>query len=168
MRDATLPFIGMYARPVNLLFESQDNITTSVLVESTSTTTLVPYSEAEDAAAYLESHIGTYNAAVLSQKTRYEGLTPYSSNVIVLGSDGLLAETAISDARYNNNEYMVNLINDLTGQEGGINISAVSFTSETFNASNAAAITTLIVFMIVIPLAALGGGFTFWLMRRRK
>ncbi len=168
LRDATLPFIGMYARPVNPLFESQDNITTSVLVESTSTTTLVPYSEAEDAAAYLESHIGTYNAAVLSQKTRYEGLTPYSSNVIVLGSDGLLAETAISDARYNNNEYMVNLINDLTGQEGGINISAVSFTSETFNASNAAAITTLIVFMIVIPLAALGGGFTFWLMRRRK
>lgn len=168
LRDSTLPFIGMYTRPVNLLFETQDNITTTSLIQSTETTSLVPYSETEDANAYVQNHVGTYNAAVLSQKTRYDGLTPITSNVIVLGSDGLLADSVISDARYNNNEYMVNLINDLTGQEGGINISAVSFTSETFNASNAAAITTFIIFMIVIPLAALAGGFTFWLMRRRK
>lgn len=168
LRDASLPFIGMYTRPVNQLFESRDNITTSVLIQSSATTSLVPYSENEDANVYLESHVGTYNAAMLSQKTRYEGTTPYRSNLIVLGSDGLVADSVIGDARYNNNDYMVHLINDLTGQEGGINISAVSFSSETFNASNAAAITTLVIFLVLIPLAALGGGFAFWLMRRRK
>ena len=168
LRDSSLPFIGMYTRPVNQLFETNNNISTTVLIQSTNTTSLVPYSESEDANAYLQSHVGTYNAAVLSQKTRYDGLTPISSNVVVLGSDGLLADSVIGDARYNNNEYMVNLINDLTGQEGGINISSVSFTSETFNASNAAAITTFVIFMILSLVAALAGGFTLWMMRRRK
>ena len=171
LRDATLPVLGLYARPVNLLFEAQDNITTTPLIQSHDTATLIPYNYSQGDAeytAYLDSHVGTYNAAVLSQKTRYEGVTPYRSNVLVLGEESLLQQTVMEDARYNNNEYMVNLINELTGQEGGLDISAVSFTSETFTASNAASITVLIIFLIVIPVAALGGGFTLWLMRRRK
>ena len=116
----------------------------------------------------MNNHVGAYNVAALAQKTRYDGLTPYSSNVLVLGDTSLLQQAVTQDARYNNNQYMVNLVNELTGQSGGINISAVSFTSETFTASSAAAVTTLVIFMILIPVAALGGGFAFWLVRRRK
>lgn len=171
LRDSSLPVLGLYARPVNLLFEAQDNITTTALIQSHDTATLIPYNYSQGDAEYtdyMNNHVGTYNVAALAQKTRYDGLTPYSSNVLVLGDTSLLQQAVTQDARYNNNQYMVNLVNELTGQSGGINISAVSFTSETFTASNAAAVTTLVIFMILIPVAALGGGFAFWLVRRRK
>ncbi len=171
LRDSSLPVLGLYARPVNQLFESSSNITTTALIQSHSTSTLIPYqydSGTSEYTSYMESHVGTYNVAVLAQKTRYEGVTPYNSNVLVLADTSMLQQTLVESASYNNNQYIVNLINELTGQSGGINISAVSFSTETFTASNAAALTTFIVFMIVIPVAALGGGFAFWLARRRK
>ncbi len=66
--------------------------------------------------------VGPFNLSVLSQKTRYEGTTPYSSSVYLCGSTSFIDDYFMSNIDGNNKqtaEYMIKLIKYLVSSTQG-------------------------------------------------
>ncbi|MGI5959602.1 MAG: Gldg family protein [Massiliimalia sp.] len=167
LRQPDLPFLVYQARPVNALFDASGNRTTSVLLQSKDSSIAVPLDA--DASFDMDSaEKQSYGIAVMGQRTRYEGTDPFTSSVVVFGSLDLFNEQFISNAQYNNNEYTVNLMNQICGKENNVNISSVSFDADQLNVTAAQAMVLMVIFLYVLPIAMIVVGVVVWLRRRNK
>lgn len=167
LRQADLPFIGSYCRPVSTLWEESGNRTTTVLLSTPQTAILVPY-DADENFDISAQEQKAYGAAVLGQRTRYEGSEGISSNVLVFGGTELFNASLTSSATFNNNEYTVNLINGLAGKEESISIVDVSFDEETLTITQSQYFTMNVLFMFILPIAMIVIGIVIWVLRRNK
>lgn len=172
-----LPVVSYFARPVKLLFESSGSVTTVPLL-STADTAYVLTQEMQD--SYNESGVepsdadikslqGVYNTIALANKYAFDSdNNRRDSNVLVYGSSNMLDENITGAAYYNNGDYFVSAVNKMVGKDAGITIVAKDFSAATFETSASSYRSSFVVFIFIIPLAALIIGIVVWLRRRHK
>ncbi len=170
LANASLPVIGATLRPINALFEEKDGLKTTALLKTPETAYEYPF-EMIDNGENLDAgsvKTNTFTVALLSQKTKFEGTTPLTSNIIAFGGEGLFWPTWTKSAQYNNNPYLVGVINDLCGKSEAIDIVSVEYSNETFTVTESQTKAVFYIFVVIIPLVTLGLGIFVFMRRRHK
>lgn len=169
--DTSLPVVSYYSRPIKLLFDEKDNRLTKALV-TTEDTSFVLTDELYEALSNGENVEPEYGSCVTMAVARKyifnsDNETVYS-NVLVIGSSGMLDESLTSMTYYNNGDYFISALNTLTGKTNGISIVAKDLTSDTFDMDQNKYNICFAVFVIIVPLIVLVCGVVVYLRRRHK
>ncbi|NLJ16946.1 MAG: hypothetical protein GX346_07430 [Clostridiales bacterium] len=162
-----------YTRPVNVLFEEENNITTKVLLNSYDGAVMADVEKAINDSDYepaLDTNLekGAFPTIVMSEKARYEGLDAFYSRVITLGGTNVLLEDFLVDSSYQNAELFVKTLNYISGKEDNITITGKRDTTPAFEITAAQKNMLTIIFVLVIPLIVIICGIVVWARRRHK
>lgn len=113
---------------------------------------------------------GSFNSVVLAKQKKINQDTHISTytNVVVFGSELMLDASVIRNPGFNNGDFTISLLNDITGKSEGITITPKAVASETFEITTAQTRTLTLVFALVIPVAILAVGTFVWIRRRHK
>lgn len=163
--NTNLPIVMPFSRPVTPLFEVEDNRTTRVLVQSLSSSILVPadVDESFDISAQQQKAYGTI---VLGQRSKYVNNVETYSYVVAIGSEYLLSSDFLGTPTYGDSSMVTAITNLVAAKEESIQILPVDMTPTTITITNAQVIICQIVLVIVIPLLLLVAGIVVWLRRR--
>ena len=169
LRQADLPFMAYGNRPLSLEFETNGNRTAQFLITSPDSTVAVPL-DSEQLKTFDpdKAEKQSYGIAALGERTKYDGTTPLISSVLVFGSADMFNTALTTNSTYNNNEYTINVVNKLNGKEESLNITSVSFDAEQLEVTQAQYNLTVIIFVILIPLATIIAAIVVWIRRRNK
>ncbi len=168
LRDPSLPFLVQYSRPISAAWDAEGNRTAELLLESPDSTIIIP-SEIPEGFTVEDAESGAdTGVAAIGKRIKYDGTTPLVSSVIVFGSDGNFTTQLVGNSVFNNNEFTISTLNDLTGKESGVDIAAVSFDAQALNVTQEQFLIISILFMFVVPIATLVLGTIVWIRRRNK
>lgn len=165
MKDASMPFLGYYCRPLSVLWEEKDNRSASYLLGTGESCTLYPLGE-----TYFnpeEQEKGAYGIAVLGDRLKYEGTTAHRSYVAAFGSAAMFSSSQIVSSNFGNKDFTVSLLNTLAGKRNGISIPSVGFTYEKLQFARADYTTVSALLGTVLPVMVFLTGVVVWLRRRR-
>lgn len=166
LKNPEIKVIMPYSRPL----EATNTDRVKVLLEGSEKSGIIPSDADENWSIEKDfTATGPIATALLSSNTKYDGTTPMTSNVLVIGSALSLSSQMLSSNAVNNSSYFINLLNDLAGREETITIESkatgVSMLSGiTDNQVHAMGI----VFAIVLPIAVLLVGLVIWMRRRNR
>ena len=165
LNNAELPVISAFATPITTLFESRDNRETSVLLQSSDTSVLVPYDADEtfDPSAQSQSAM---NLVVEGRKLRSIDGEMVSSNVIAFGSAQMLTTNMLNYGGYGNGDFTITTINEASGKDSVIKILPIDLSYDTITISQTQVVTYAIIFIGVIPLIVLAIGIVVFVRRR--
>lgn len=167
LRNAGLPYLTYYCRPLSLTFEESGNRTAELLLTSPSTTVVYPTEDNEDFDINTAEQ-ASHGVVALGYRVKYDGTVKHQSNVLVYGSVGDFASTLIESSNYNNNELSVNMVNTLSGREESVSIVGVSFDAEKLTMTAQSYYAIFVVFVILVPIVTLLIGIVVWMRRRHK
>lgn len=161
--NEALPIVAPYTRELTILSKNNEDVVSAVLTSSsTSFTTAL----SEDGTSSEDQ--GARNAAVLTKKQHAEGLSTYTSSVLVLGSSLMTEEELLTqNTTYNNANVLLNILNNMTGKENGAVIPEKSL-QQSYIATDegqSKAIQIVVIWVIPFIVAAIG---VFVLLRRRN
>ena len=152
--------------PINLLFQSQDGVSTHALAASYDSSYLVD----ESTSANSEPKKASYTTLALAQKYMTINNKSYQQNVVVAGSSLMFSSGYLTASTFGNGKYTLDLAKYVTGttnNDSGVVITPVqtSVTDITLTAA-ASNILGIGVFTLLIPLAVLLAGVVVFLKRR--
>ena len=168
-----LPVVSYNARPIEILFETSGNVSVTPLL-TTDETAFELTAEMQEMAENGEepditTTMGSYNTMVLSNKYTFDSDNVQRfSNLLVMGSSDMIDSYLTSTTYYNNGDYFVSAVNKMNGKEDGITIVAKELGAATFDTDVGKMMTSLVWFMIIIPLAIVITGITVWFRRRHR
>lgn len=165
VKNPALPFLGYYCRPLQLLFQEQDNRTAVHLVESSDSCMLYPLQGEEGGKA--EEHPGAQGIVALGSRIKYIGTEKHTAQVAVFASTAMFSSSSTVGSSFNNQDFTVELLNSLSGKQGGISIPDVSFETEKLNVTQSQFNTMSLWIGILLPLAVFAAGIVIWIRRRR-
>lgn len=151
-------------RPVDVLFEEQNNYKTSVLLGFSPTSGVVKLGETKVTSDMVT---GDVKGMVLSTHSWY-GSEITESSILVSGSALAFSQGLVNGSGFANGDYILGVIQKLCGRSGGMNIPVKNLTSETHTMSGARANAYTWVFMIVIPVLVAAAGVAMWIRRRHR
>ena len=159
---AQMYFLGAYARPMSLLFESKSSTTTTTLLQFGATAAV-----ADETTETLEPS-GPIPYLVMSRSLTYDGTTPLQSQVIACSSTALVEQQFLSNANLANSEYLLDLLANRSGKEEDIRIQSKSIGSQQLNVTAGQAVGLGVVLAVIFPLAVLIFGIVIWARRRHR
>jgi hypothetical protein len=168
LSDESLPIIVPVSRPINLLFETDNDKETMSILTTSDTSAVIPV-DADSSYDISESEMGVQNVMVKSSKYVFDDNNEkVTSNIVAIGSSFLVDYYMLSESAYNNGEFMINAINTVTGKSNGITIVAKSLDAETITISESQTnvLTTVLVF--IIPAIVVIIGFTVFIRRKNR
>ncbi len=166
VRNASLPFLGYYCRPLTVLWDEKDNRTARYLVRTDESCVL--YSLAEGSLGVTEGQdTSGYGIAVIGDRLKYIGTEAQRSYVVAFGSNAMFSSSEIVGSSFGNRDFMVELINTLAGKKNGISIPSVSFDYERLNYARSDYTAISAVFGVMLPGIVFAAGIVVWLRRRR-
>lgn len=169
--DPSLPVLSYYARPISLAFDTKDNRRATALI-TTDDTAFVLTDELQAAlqnGENVEPEYASYTTMAIGSKYVFNDANEtVFSNVLVVGSSAMLDKGITEKTYYNNGDYFVSTLNEMTGKTAGISIVAKDLTTKTFEMTQSIYNTCFITFVIVVPLAVLVCGMVVYLRRRHK
>lgn len=167
MQDTTIPLTLPFSRPMATLFSDSLGIRTTILLESSSTSGILPGELTEEESQGWqpsnEDIKGAVPIAVLSQKTFSSGAT---SQIAAYGSATALSDSLLSSGSFSNSDYFLSALNTLTHRENVVTIQAKTLGGKELGLTTAQAVTLGIFFMGILPLVTVGIGFCVWYQRR--
>lgn len=166
-KDPKLLGISAGFRPLTLAWEEAGNRKATALVETRDSTILMPL-DADESFDIDAQPKGAYTVAALGERSRYEGTTELKSSVLVLGSEMFFESLFTSISQYSNGDYIINLVNGISGKQESMNISPVNYTTETLNLTQSKLTAMNMIFVILIPLVCVVLGIVIWIRRRNK
>lgn len=166
--NKNLLFASFNSRPLKLLFETEGSYKTETLVQLSKTVALYPEDAGEDYKPSEEDICGPLPAIALSTLTRYKGSDAVESKIMVgctsaICDAGLLKQSSLANA-----EYMVGVMNYLTGTEEGVYIESKDLNTSYITTTAGQSKTVKVVFLYATPIAIMLGGLAVWLIRRHK
>lgn len=166
VKNPSLPFIGYYCRPVEVLWEENDNRSADYLIVSPETS--VSYELADgQVLADRNAKKQSYGLAVIGTRLKYEGTEARTSQVAVFGSVSMFSSSnAVSDS-FNNRDFTVELMNTLAGKQNGISIDGVRFTARQLTVTQAVYQVIALALGILLPLLTFAAGAGMAVYRRR-
>lgn len=168
LSDESLPIIAPVSRPVNILFEKDNDKETTVILKSSDSCTVIPV-DADSSYDISGSEKGSQNIMVKSSKSVYDDNDEKtSSNVIAAGSSFLVDYYMLTETAYNNGEFMINALNKITGKSNGITIVAKSLDSATITISESQTAVLTTIFVFVVPAVIVIIGIVVFVRRRNR
>lgn len=165
LTNPTFPIYAAGNRPIELLFESSDNRSTSVILQTELTAIITPEELPENFDANTIPQ-QSYPLIVKGTREKYEGYEALQSHVIVFSSDSIIADYAFVEPSMNNAELTIAISNFLVDKELSFVVAPKIFDQLSMIVTADQVRSVFIVFMGVIPLAVLITGVFVWLRRR--
>ena len=112
---------------------------------------------------------GQQNYMAVGSKAKFtdDNKTLYS-NVIAVGSEGMLSDTYLQYSQYQNSEYFISVINGLTGKTAGITITPKTITGNVFDITQQQKTVLIWTFCLGVPVVVLIEGIVIWARRKNK
>lgn len=167
--NSTLLTYDAYIRPIVQIWEdgSKGSVEQEVLIKSHDGAYLRPkstLSQSDFDRTTAES--GAFNDAVCAK--RIHSTADTYSRVVAFGSDMFVGSTFMNYANSNNQDFMINMFNYISGKTKGTTITAKSFTNVGFEVNEEQSNTLAVVLCIVIPVAVIVLGIVIWVRRRHR
>lgn len=163
MTDISIPLTMPFARPLDTVFETNMDISTSVLLQSSETTSVIPYESESDLENWTPEEYGPFSLAILSKKSFEDGKT---SQIVAYGSSVSLSDSLLSSGSFSNADYYLSVLNTLTHRENVIAIQSKTLGGQELGLNTAQVFLIGLSFMIAVPIITLGFGMYLWLKRR--
>lgn len=173
--DISNPYLSLYvpnARAVSTRFDDGDGYyTCQILVQTSENAVLKDMydtsddwttDDATERGTFYSVAMGTYK--VLNQDTHISGYT----HVIAVGSDQMLLSTLMSSSQFNNGDFFISLINEITEKTEGITITAKTISSSGVVISESVENGLNVAFAVVIPVITVIIGVVVWVRRRHR
>ena len=163
------PVIAYYSRPIEILYEYSGNVATIPLLKTSETgfvmtnEMIMEYYETGVEPDIPESEI---TVMALANKYTFIDNVQMRSNIFVVGSDEMLSSGLTGLTYYNNGDYFMSVVNNISGKEKGITIIAKDLTSKTYETNVVQISVIRTVFMFIIPGLVAAAGIAVWLKRR--
>ena len=167
--NSSLITYDAYIRPVKQIWDggSKGSVEQEVLIKSYDGAYLRPISTLSDSdfdKSGAES--GSFNDAVVAYKVHSN--TQAVTRVAVFGSDMICNSMFMSYANSNNQDFMINMFNYISGKTEGITITAKSFSNVGFEVNQGNANILAVVLCIVVPVVVIVAGIVIWVRRRHR
>ena len=166
--DSSLPIIVPASRPLKLLFESENDRETSVILKTSATSAIIPADAGKD---YDISGSEKSEQNVMVMGTKFitdDNGERITSNVTVAGSAFIADYYMLTEKAYNNGEFIINVLNSITGKSNGITIVPKSIESASITISDSQVKILKTVFVFIIPLIVAVIGITVFARRRHR
>jgi hypothetical protein len=164
------PMLAPVSRPLRLLFDYRNNYSAKPLLEFGPSAGVRPPDAPETFTARDAALRGPFPALVLCRYSvinRETGKAERVSSVLVSGSAGMLDTLTVDNPAFANAEYLVNLLNRLSGRQDIIPLRPKSFTGRGLNLPRFTVNLLGLVFIFLIPAAILAAGLVIWIRRKR-
>ena len=164
--------LSALCRPVNTLFDEQDMVSTDAYLKSSDSayTANVEISQTTGQVNIGDALVkGQQNYMAVGSKAKFtdDNKTLYS-NVIAVGSEGMLSDTYLQYSQYQNSEYFISVINGLTGKTAGITITPKTITGNVFDITQQQKTVLKWTFCLGVPVVVLIVGIVIWARRKNK
>lgn len=164
--------LSALCRPVKTLFDQQDMVSTDAYLKSSDSayTANVDISQTTGQVQIGDALVkGQQNYMAVGSKAKFtdDNDTLYS-NVIAVGSEGLLSDTYLQYSQYQNSEYFISVINGLTGKTAGITITPKTITGNVFDITQQQKTALKWTFCLGVPVVVLVVGIVIWVRRKNK
>lgn len=164
--------LSALCRPVKTLFDQQDMVSTDAYLKSSDSayTANVNISQTTGQVQIGDALVkGQQNYMAVGSKAKFtdDNDTLYS-NVIAVGSEGLLSDTYLQYSQYQNSEYFISVINGLTGKTAGITITPKTITGNVFDITQQQKTALKWTFCLGVPVVVLVVGIVIWVRRKNK
>lgn len=166
--DTTLPIAVPLPRPIEILWETNGDRETSVIMTTSTTSALVPR-DATDDFDLSTAVTGMQNVMAMGSKYIFnDDNEKITSNVMVMGSAFMSDIYITADTSYNNGEFILNSINKITGKSAGITIVPKSLSISTISIDDTQIVAIRTVVMFIIPLIIVAIGVVIYIRRRNR
>ena len=156
------------ARPVTQLFEQQDMTVTEAFVQSTSSAVTCGYNDIGFDSSDITDR-GVQTSIAIASKAAFLDEDTVYSNILVLGSDQFVSDSALQAPQFQNSEYIISLLNGVTGKTNtGIVIATKTITGNTFDLTQRQSSILKWTFQLIIPLLVLAVNFIVYKKRKNK
>ena len=164
--------LSALCRPVNTLFDEQDMVSTDAYLKSSDSayTANVEISQTTGQVNIGDALVkGQQNYMAVGSKAKFtdDNKTLYS-NVIAVGSEGMLSDTYLQYSQYQNSEYFISVINGLTGKTAGITITPKTITGNVFDITQQQKTVLKWTFCLGVHVVVLIVGIVIWARRKNK
>ncbi len=173
--DIANPYLSLYvpnSRAISTRFDDGDGYyTCQILVQTSENAVLKDMydtsdnwstDDATERGSFYSVAMGVYK--VLNQDTHISGYT----HVIAVGSDTMLTSTLMSSSQFNNGDFFISLLNEITEKTEGITITSKTVQSSGVVVSESVQNGLTIAFAVVIPVITIIIGVVVWLRRRHR
>lgn len=177
LKDVTnlrLPVVVPDSRALTLRFENVDATYSCEAVVSSSDTAVLKDMN-DDASndswtAENAAERGSFNTVAVAKQKKINQDTHISTytHVIVFGSDLMLDPILTTASSFNNGDFVISMVNEITGKSEGITIKSKDVNTGKFDITEAQRRTLTLVFALIIPVAVLAAGTFVWLRRRHR
>ncbi len=153
---------------VTTKWEGYGNMTTQVLLATYDGAVIKPQNAGDNWEPDANAEKKSYGTVVQSYKMRFEGTEPYTSRIVAVGGMELLSNTFLSAAQANNAQFIMNIFNVSCNKEAGITLTPKSYSSSTFEITEAQKNALVIAFVVVLPILLIITGIVVWIRRIHK
>jgi hypothetical protein len=165
------PMLVPVSRPLSRIFDYRSNNSVRLLLEFAASAGVRPADAppgftSDD--AIIRGPIPALLLARFSLVDHSTGKAAAVSSVLVSGSAAMLDSFAVENPGFANTEYLVNLLNRLSGRHDIIPLRPKSFTSTGLNLPKLTVNIIGLVFIAVVPLLILAAGLAAWIKRKHS
>ena len=164
----SIPIVAPNSCPINLLFTENSGRNTYPLLTTSDSCCLYDLDNADgfDPETAVKDK---YNVAVLAEQNFFSGGDSYKSSLIAFGSSLLFDyQVAGNGSSYDNGNYLVTMINKLSGKENVFTVTSKSLDQAKLTISDGSAILIRNITIFVIPLFVAVLGILVYVRRRNK
>ena len=151
------------SRPVTLLFDEQNKITTEAYAQSTEDAFVMDLENGDTVAKGQQTYV-----AVATRSAFLDGGDTVYSNVIVAGSDFMFSDSYLQYTQYQNREYFLSLLNGITHKTDGIIIEPKVIQGNVYDITEGQKSVLKWTFILIIPVIVLVAGLVIWLRRKNR
>ncbi|MDR1899367.1 MAG: Gldg family protein [Treponema sp.] len=166
---ASKPMLAPVSRPLRVLFDYRNNYSVKPLLEFGPSAGVRPSNAPDTFTAGDAALRGPFPALALCRYSvidRATGKAEKVSNVLVSGSTGMLDALAVDNPAFANTEYLVNVLNRLSGRQDIIPLTPKSFTGRGLNLPRFTVNVLGLLFIFLFPAAILAAGLVIWIKRK--
>lgn len=164
LKNPSIPVISSYAKGI----EVTDNSIAAPVLTTSESAGILPYSEDSNEDWDYRDAIANepLNVAAVGTKANTDSV---ESNVVVFGSFEMFSSSIMSYNSYNNSAFLVNTVNTLADRDNiGITIESKTLDNNSLGIDLAGQNALLILFVFIVPAAALIAGLVIWIRRRNR
>jgi ABC-type uncharacterized transport system involved in gliding motility auxiliary subunit len=168
LRNMEKPMLMPVSRPLTRTFEYRNNYSAKILLEFAASAGVRPSNAPGNFTADDAVRRGPLPALILSSYSvlnRQTARVDKASHVLISGSAGMLDGYAVNNPSFSNAEYLVNILNSLSGRRDIIAFRPKSFGAAGLMLSRTAVNVLGGVLIILIPVLLILGGIIIWIRR---
>lgn len=159
--DSLKLFTSIYTKPITIEYNEKSMKTCEAYIQTSDTGYTMDSKKNE-----LTSGV-TVTAAVGSKAVFVDDGADYS-NLIALGSEYFLDDTVLQMSQYLNRQWILSLVNGVTGKSSDITIEPKTVEGSLFDLTNGQIKVLEWVFIVIIPVIVLAIGIIVWIKRKNR